>query len=57
MFICSVCGIQISDKSNYNKHIQSHSDVFCYKCMQYIFKYWYLVMDLGPLHMKSREIL
>ena len=32
MFMCSVCGMQISDKSNYNKHVQSHSDELGYKC-------------------------
>ena len=30
--MCSVCGMQISDKSNYNKHMQSHSDELGYKC-------------------------
>ena len=32
MFICSVCGMQISDKSNFSKHKKSHSDVFDYEC-------------------------
>ena len=32
MFICPVCGLQISNKSNYSNHKNSHSEVFGYKC-------------------------